>query len=813
MGTAAKVTAEMGMLHFIRAAGCRFIVGLLLFALLGVAPVLPASAQALPGLPSGSSSGSGGGSNVTVDDLQSLLSTLENPAEREKLATQIRTLIAAKKQTEAPKPGVGEKFLDVITAHVDEVGNDIATAAAGLVNAPELFTWLRRQVTDQHERTRIFYILLKLAVVFGAGIAAAWITRYALARPRRATENAKQASYFFRWVLLFARTLLEVTPVVVFAVVCYLVLPFTGPRATSTGITLAIVDAVILSRIVLAVAFLILAPTSRSLRLMPISDESANYTYIWVRRLTSLSIYGYFGARIALLLGLGQAGYATVLNVLGLVVAVMLVIFILQTRHDIGVWIRGERHGHRPSRFSAVQSMRRLVGDLWHVVAILYVCAIYFVWALHIAGGFQFVLTATVATVLILVAARVLVALSDRAIAHGFSINSEMKLRFPTLERRANRYLTILNIAAKVAIYGLAVVALLQVWGLHAVSWVTSDLGREIIATILIIALTIGIALACWEVACLYMESYLTRAERDGMPEDRRARMRTLFPIVRKGLLAILVAIVGLIVLSQLGVNIAPLLAGAGIVGLAVGFGAQKLVQDLFMGMFVFLEAAVAIGDIVELGGHSGIVEAMSIRSIRLRDLEGNVHTIPFSSVTTVMNQSKDYSYYMFDIGVAYRENTDRVVGVVHELAEELRADKSFSYAIIEPLEVLGVDRFADSAVMIKARIKTLPGRQWIIGREFNRRLKLRFDELGIEIPFPQRTITFTGDIPVLVERKGAADGGPKKAESKKESGPKPADPHTSDPHTSGPHRPEPMEGHHDDGDVGHGGGGDGGDG
>jgi small conductance mechanosensitive channel len=291
---------------------------------------------------------------------------------------------------------------------------------------------------------------------------------------------------------------------------------------------------------------------------------------------------------------------------------------------------------------------------------------------------------------------------------------------------------------------------------MHAIAWVTSDIGRDLTAAVVTIGLALLGALALWELASLYMESYVSRVELNRESEEKRARIRTMMPLARNVLLFVLVAVVGLIVLAQLGINIAPLLAGAGIVGLAVGFGAQKMVQDVFTGIFVFLEASVAVGDVVELGGHSGVVEAMSIRSIRLRDLEGNVYTIPFSAVSTVMNQTKGHSYYLFDIGVGYRENTDRVVATMREVGDSLRNDKEYGSAILEPLEVLGLDRFADSAVMIKARIKTLPGRQWMVGREFNRRLKLRFDDLGIEIPFPQRTITFAGAIPFAAEPKAS---------------------------------------------------------
>jgi small conductance mechanosensitive channel len=193
-------------------------------------------------------------------------------------------------------------------------------------------------------------------------------------------------------------------------------------------------------------------------------------------------------------------------------------------------------------------------------------------------------------------------------------------------------------------------------------------------------------------------------------------------------------------------VDIAPLLAGAGVVGLAVGFGSQKLVQDVISGVFNLLEDTIAVGDVVQVGSHAGVVEAMSIRSIRLRDLSGNLHTIPFSGVDTVTNMTKQFSYYLMEVGIAYRENTDHVTEILKEIGAELQEDAEYGPNILEPLEVLGVDGFRDSAVIIKARIKTKPIMQWWVGREFNRRMKHRFDALGIEIPFPHMTLYFGVD-------------------------------------------------------------------
>lgn len=194
-------------------------------------------------------------------------------------------------------------------------------------------------------------------------------------------------------------------------------------------------------------------------------------------------------------------------------------------------------------------------------------------------------------------------------------------------------------------------------------------------------------------------------------------------------------------ILKEIGFDIAPLLAGAGIAGIAIGFGAQNLVRDIITGMFLLIENQIRVNDVVQINGVGGLVEEINLRTTVLRSLDGTVHILPNGTIQQVSNLTREFSYYVFELGVAYKEDTDQVTKTMQDVAEELRSDPELGASILEPLEVLGVDRFADSSVIIKARIKTKPIEQWKIGRELNRRFKKRFDELGIEIPFPHISI------------------------------------------------------------------------
>ncbi len=196
-----------------------------------------------------------------------------------------------------------------------------------------------------------------------------------------------------------------------------------------------------------------------------------------------------------------------------------------------------------------------------------------------------------------------------------------------------------------------------------------------------------------------------------------------------------------IMVLGEFGIEVGPILAAAGVVGVALGFGSQHLVQDIISGFFILLEDEIRVGDVVQIGGKGGIVESVDLRMTVLRDLSGNVHYVRNGLIDVVTNMTKDYSRFVFDIGVAYREDVDEVIKVIKAVDEDLRSDPDYKSDILEPIEILGLDKFADSAVIIKARTKTKPIKQWGIGREFNRRLKRAFDENNIEIPFPHVTL------------------------------------------------------------------------
>ncbi len=236
-----------------------------------------------------------------------------------------------------------------------------------------------------------------------------------------------------------------------------------------------------------------------------------------------------------------------------------------------------------------------------------------------------------------------------------------------------------------------------------------------------------------------------------GSSLELEKRAATIGGILRKTLGVVIWAIAVAMVLREVEFDVAPILAGAGVIGLAVGFGAQNLVRDVIAGLFILMENQIRINDVAIINGTAGLVEEINLRTTVLRSLDGVVHVFPNGVINTLSNVTREFSSFVFDISVAYKEDTDHVVAALKKVGEDLKQDKVYGPEMLEPVEVFGVDKFADSAVVIKGRIKTRPMQQWMVGREFNRRVKKKFEEEGIEVPFPQLSLYAEAGNPVSI--------------------------------------------------------------
>ncbi|HYM30050.1 MAG TPA: mechanosensitive ion channel domain-containing protein [Candidatus Cybelea sp.] len=719
--------------------------------------VAPTRADAQVGLPQvnlAAAEANASSAPPNPEDLSRLVATLEDPVARARLIADLKALIEAQKRTEeaAPTAEFGERLLHSVSAALEQASGFLDSAAEALGDPARVVRWVSGEMERPERRAFWADVLIKLGVALGSGIAAGLAAGWLVSGAARRLEQRAAAEWWRRLLPLFARSLLDMVPIVAFVAVAYFAVAASAPSDRVRLVVLAAIDAAVTARVLVALARLALSPFGPALRLFRLNDETAAYIYVWLRRLVLVGAYGYFALQAALALGLPHAVFDALNKLYGLMLITLLAIFALQNRDAVARVIRG-RVAHTDEAPDPLHRLRRQFADIWHVLALFYLAAIYVIWALQVPNGFAFVMRSSVFTLAILGLARLAIGLSRRGWDWLLAVNSELLARNPLVEIRANRYLPYVKRGVILIIQLAALFSILTAWHID-VGQVAQGVGRELLGRFARVVLVLAVAIAVWEALSLAITLYLDRRDESGRHLLRSARARTFLPLLRNVLLVVIVLFAGLSVLSDLGVDITPFLAGAGVLGLAIGFGAQTLVKDVITGAFILFEGTVNIGDMARINNLLGEVEGMTIRTIRLRDPAGIAHTIPFGSIDTVSNLSKDYSYYPLDIGVAYGENTDRVVDVLKHAFTELQGDAQVGRYILGELEVQGVDRFEASAVYIRARIKTRPGRHLPVGRAFNRLMKQAFDREGIEMPFPQQTVWFgrgkDGDPPVL---------------------------------------------------------------
>jgi small-conductance mechanosensitive channel len=703
-------------------------------ALLLLALWPPAASAESPMTPSASPS---------VTELEHLVDTLRDDKARAAFVTRLQTLIAAERAVtvKAVEP---EDLVSALSHRINSLAEEVLAGAAVVVDAPLLVAWVQGQIANEATRARWIQVAFALVIVFGVALIAEWVARRLLARvlPRAPTLSSNRATV----LLVAAGAVLEALPVAAFAGAALTALAMTIPPFAMARYALSgLVEATIAVRLILAIARAVLVPAYVEDSILPASEETRNYLLIWVRRFTCWGIFGYAVAAAGWWLGFPGGIYALMLKLTSLILAILGVVFVLQNRALVTRWIQGAD----PMGSAGLIRLRSRLGEIWHVLAIIYIGGIYLAYALRVAGGSGYVLRATAVSLVVIVGARLLVRFIEQLSARGFAIAPDLKARFPQLEQRANRYLTILTGLAGAAIYVLALLLLLQAWDVRSFAWFETGFGRQTAGAALSIALVLAVALATWELLAATIERHLAALDADGTPS--RARRRTLLPLLRTTMLCIIVAIAALTILSQVGVSIAPLLAGAGVIGVAIGFGSQAAVKDVITGLFILVEDQIAVGDIVDVGKeHSGVVEAISIRTIRLRDQAGTVHTVPFSEVTSVKNMTKDYAYAVARVAVAYDEDIDRVAEILREVCDELSADEQLGPWILDPFDYQGIDSLNEFSVALLLRVRTVAGKQFAVGRALNRLIKLAFEKHGIAMRDPTAIVLTSPTAPPL---------------------------------------------------------------
>ncbi len=477
------------------------------------------------------------------------------------------------------------------------------------------------------------------------------------------------------------------------------------------------------------------------LRLLPISADEASYWNRWVARLIGIVGYGLMvvvpliNAYLAPTLG---ESIGTLIMFVAFIYAVT-VVLANRVRLRAAINEKASRTSMAATRVSL-----QLFARTWHFFALAYFLMVLVLTLTRPADALPFVLFATLKTLAAVVVGLLVSSLLTQTIGRRIRLGDDLRRKLPLLEPRLNSYVPNALRVLRTVILIAVIMIVLNSWGaFDLATWYASEAGRGLVGKLVSVAVILVVAVAVWLGLASLIEHKLNPETGGGVPS---ARARTLLALFRNALAIALITMTVMIVLAEIGINIGPLIAGAGVLGLAIGFGSQKLVQDIITGIFIQVENAMNTGDVVTVGGVTGTAEKLSIRSVGIRDLSGTYHIVPFSSVDTVSNYMREFGNHVGEYGIAYRESIDDAIEQLQLAFEDLQASEEHVHKLLAPLTVAGVVALADSSVNIRVVIKTTPGDQWGVGRAYNRLVKLRFDEAGIEIPFPHTTLYFGED-------------------------------------------------------------------
>jgi small-conductance mechanosensitive channel len=748
----------------------------------------PAAAPAATGLPA-----------LSPSDTQILVQLLNDPQKRAAFTAQIQALSKAQAVT-APKPAVsvplapdsvGAEVIQKSASWLADLGNQVSAFNHVLGNLPSVWAFSLRVVHDPVRRDQAIQAGWHLGVILLGAIAIEWVFDRLLRRPigglaRMAPGGTALAASggdpgdgdpdadlpdetlsedgvpddevpddaadhgsmapalaaapqhrFSRTVgvlrrlpYFVLRLLLELLPPALFLSLAYGGMIFVEPE--TQAVLWVAISAYLAVRIATAVTRSLVSPDYPTLRMMHLTDEGAAYALVWVRRLAAVAGFGYAATQIGVQFGLPPTARAAFLKAVALVDHVFAVLIVLQCRRPVADRIRSHA-----ARLTIAGRVRNRLASVWHLIAIFFIVALWLVWAAQVRNGYAKMWRFFVVSVAVLILARLAGILLLGGLDRAFRITPDLSQRYPGLEQRANRYYPLLRGFLTTLLILATCMALLQAWGVNTLSWFTTGaLGGKLASAVITVVIAGAVALAVWETANTGIDRHLARLTRAAQ-YGKSARLRTLMPILRTVLMVALVAVFGLTALSEIGVNIAPLLAGAGILGVAIGFGSQKLVQDFITGIFLLLENAMQVGDSVTVAGLSGSVENLSIRTMRLRAGDGSVHIIPFSSVSTVTNVNRGIGNAAVTVTVPLAEDSDHVSDVLAEIVRGMRGEQVFRDMMRSDFQLWGVDRVDAGNVTIVGQIVCSDTGRWAVQREFNRRMNIRFKELGIAIGTP----------------------------------------------------------------------------
>jgi small-conductance mechanosensitive channel len=664
---------------------------------------------------------------LTRETIRELVARLSDAEVRELLLAQL---------DKAAAPATGQAAAPMATGLAGEMDRTRSELGAVLRAAPGVPAALGEAVRRFSEG-RSPYQLLLVTVLFAVLLALGWIAErlvgWLLADVRSRLERPGEGDGAEGGALV-VRTILDLLLLAVFVVTVFagFLALYQGHEPTRELVVSALL-ATVQVRLAILAARVLLAPRAPGLRLLPFADAAAGTLYRGVVTLALLygvlDVLGFFLPRF----GVPREPYFLIATVFRIVFVVVFLSLIWRVRDPIGAHIRGDGQS----------AIRRVVADLWPALMTAYVLGLLVVLTVEQLAGRLRTGKAGVLSLLVVVAMPLVdMALSrllDRRAARARTgAGPEPGASFAPVLRRA------VHIVVTVA--GLLVIV--QLWNLDLLGLATRGVGGRVAGVLVNTALTLMLAYLVWQLAKTAIDR---RLEREAGPQGvsdlgeaggtGASRLRTLLPLARGSVFAVVCVMSAMTVLAALGVNIGPLLAGAGVVGLAVGFGAQTLVRDIISGAFYLMDDAFRLGEYINVGDAKGTVERIGIRSMQLRHHRGPLNIVPYGGIRRMTNESRDWVVEKLEFHLTYDTDIAKVKKIVKRIGQELMADPELGPHIIQPLKSQGVLAMEDSALLVKAKFTAKPGEQFVVRREAYQRIKQAFDEAGIQFAHRQVTV------------------------------------------------------------------------
>ena len=698
---------------------------------------------------------------ITPAQAQQAIDALQDPHKREQLIAVLKAIAAAAPvvapaaeppaadtttaaPASAPAPAVtlepnslGAQLLATLAHWSTRTAGEVAAMVKTMTNLPVLWHWLADIGGDPAAGRSLLIAAGWVVAIVGAALILEFVSTLALRRPRRAlTEHLPSGDgENIRLLRLLPYVLiclvLDLVPVGVFAATGNLLAAAIPVIDNQTRlIVLAIVNAYAICRAIFCAGRMLVSPGERRLRLWRLDDGAARFVMAWLCRIVVIAVFGDALIGVALLLGLDQSAHDGLERLIALILAVLLIVMVIRSRRDVAAYIRapGWHRGGTPR-------WRAWLAEAWPYLAVITIVTAW----IGVASGTRTGVAAFYlpgVTLAAVIGARLAVIIVLGTLERALRLDPATQDKLPGLNQRIARYRQPLEYLVVGVIAAASVVVLMQLWGAPAFAWFEmGGIGQRLLSALVTIAVAVIASATIWEVSHAVLDRHLSRLGDDG--RARSARLMTLLPMLRTALLTAILIIVGLTALSQIGVTIAPLLAGAGIAGIAIGFGSQRLVQDVITGIFVLFENAIQIGDGITAAGLTGNIEALSVRTIRLRAGDGSVHIIPFSSVTTITNSNRGLGNAAVSVTVAFDEDTDRICAILGDIAAAMRADPEFEPKMLDDLKLFGVDAVRPWGTTITGQIACTDTGRWPVQREFNRRLKKRLEDEKIALTAP----------------------------------------------------------------------------